>query len=78
MYYFQKFFGAILIIICILIFTSQLSTIANLGSVVGFLDKLNISSGATGISSLSLISVIISFVAGLSSFLSPCVLPLLP
>ena len=78
LYYLQKFFGAILIIIGILIFTSQLSTIANLGSVVGFLDKLNISSGATGISSLSLISVIISFVAGLSSFLSPCVLPLLP
>jgi cytochrome c-type biogenesis protein len=76
--YFQKFFGAILIIIGILVFTNQLSAIANVGFIVGFLDKLNIGFGGAGISSLSFISLIISFFAGLSSFLSPCVLPLLP
>ncbi len=77
--YFQRFFGIILIIIGMLIFTSQLNRIANLSFVVMFLEKLNIgSSSGAGISSLNFISLIISFGAGLSSFLSPCVLPLLP
>ena len=77
--YFQYFFGVILIGLGILIFTSQLSRIANLEFLVNALSKLNITVTAGGsIASLSVINLAIAFIAGLGSFLSPCVLPLVP
>ncbi len=76
--YFQKFFGLILILIGILVFTSQLSRIANVEFIANFLDALNISSTGAGIMKLSLFSLGISFFAGLVSFLSPCILPIIP
>jgi|SRR3989344_3272151 len=77
--YFQIFFGVLLIVLGILIFTSQLSRIANFEFVVNLLSNLNLVSSVGGsISGLSIISLVIAFVAGLGSFLSPCVLPLIP
>ena len=77
--YFQYFFGTILIILGILVFTSQLSRIANLEFVVSFLVALNLTSTVGGtISMVSFLNLGIAFFAGLASFLSPCVLPLLP
>lgn len=77
--YFQKFFGLVLIIIGILIFTQQLSRIANSQILVNIFSSLNIGiSSGSSISSISLLNIGVSFLAGLASFLSPCVLPLLP
>ena len=84
--YFQYFFGAVLIILGILIFTNQLSRIANSEIVTNFVISLNnklmsalgISIGGSKISSLNLVNLAISFGAGLVSFLSPCVLPIIP
>ncbi len=77
--YFQYFFGVVLIILGILVFTSQLSKVANLSVVSSFLASLNIGTTAgSDIASLTFFNLVISFLAGLSSFLSPCVLPLLP
>ena len=77
--YFQKFFGIILIIIGILVFTSQLNRVANLEFIASFLGTLNIGTSAgSNINSLNVINVGIAFFAGLASFLSPCILPLIP
>ena len=77
--YAQYFFGIILIILGILVFTSQLTRIANLEFVVEFFSKLNIGTAiGQNISSLTILNFGIAFLAGLISFLSPCVLPLLP
>lgn len=77
--YLQYIFGTFLIILGILVFTSQLSRIANLEFVVTLLTTLNITSTAGGtISMISFFNLGIAFFAGLVSFLSPCVLPLLP
>ena len=77
--YFQSLFGALLIIIGILVFTSQLSRIANLQFVTNVLLTLNIGSSAgSGIASANVINMGIAFFAGLASFLSPCVLPIIP
>ncbi|HLD86602.1 MAG TPA: cytochrome c biogenesis protein CcdA [Candidatus Nanoarchaeia archaeon] len=67
-------FGAILIILGILVFTNQLSRVAGLAFASEFLIDLNAGSPAseTGI------NIGIAFFAGLVSFLSPCVLPLIP
>ncbi|HLC71873.1 MAG TPA: cytochrome c biogenesis protein CcdA [Candidatus Nanoarchaeia archaeon] len=77
--YLQYIFGAFLIMLGILVFTNQLSKIANLESVASFLITLNVgtSAGST-IASLSVLNIIIAFAAGLISFLSPCILPLIP
>ena len=77
--YLQYIFGTLLIILGIFVFTSQLSRIANLQSVASILITLNVgtSAGAT-IASLSIFNIMIAFAAGLVSFLSPCVLPLIP
>ena len=78
-HYLQYFFGAVLVIIGILVFTSQLSRIANLEFVATILTTLNIGTSAGGnIAMLSFFNLGIAFVAGLISFLSPCVLPLIP
>ncbi len=77
--YFQKFFGLLLIIIGILIFTNQLSRVANWEFAVNVLTSLNIGTGAgADISSVGIVSIGVAFFAGLASFLSPCVLPLIP
>ncbi len=77
--YAQYFFGVVLMVLGILVFTGQLSRAANFEFIVNTFSKLNLGiSIGGGISSLTIINVVISFVAGLVSFLSPCVLPLLP
>ncbi len=77
--YIEYIFGVFLIIIGILVFTENLSLIANFQSVAGFLDNFKFGWSYGGrISSLNFISIIIAFVAGLGSFLSPCILPIIP
>ena len=71
--YLKYFFGVILIGLGVLVFTNQLSRVANLAFVSNILISLNIGGGAmTGL------NFGIAFFAGLVSFLSPCVLPLIP
>jgi len=72
--YINYVFGSILILLGILVFTNQLTRIAN----VPFLAQLlaNISGGSIGFGAT--LNLGISFLAGLASFLSPCVLPLIP
>ena len=72
--YFNYVFGVLLIIIGILVFTQQLSKIAN----VPFLANLLVSAKGEGIAFGNKLGIGITFVAGLASFLSPCVLPLVP
>ena len=83
--YFQYLFGLILIIIGILIFAGQLSRISNSETVVNIVTSLNYKvaslfgiQGGGELKSLNLVNIFIAFVAGLVSFLSPCVLPLVP
>ncbi len=63
--------GALLIIIALLIFTDSLAQLSQFGSFLNVEQGLAEGSG-------SQISLAIAFVAGLVSFLSPCVLPLVP
>ncbi|HII17486.1 TPA: cytochrome C biogenesis protein [Candidatus Woesearchaeota archaeon] len=72
-------FGVLLIIIGIFVFTNQLSRIANIGFLVNGVAGLDtgISIGG-GISSLTMVNMGIAFAAGLVSFLSPCILPIIP
>lgn len=73
-HYLNYIFGAVLILLGILVFTNQLSRIANLAFASDILIALNVPSvGSAGSLGLG-----IAFVAGLLSFLSPCVLPLIP
>jgi len=77
--YLQYFFGILLIIMGILIFTSDLSKIANFQALANILTSLNFGTSAgSNIHSLTIINIIISFIAGLGSFLSPCMLPIVP
>ena len=77
--YFQYFFGALLIIMGILIFTGDLSKIANFQVLTNILTSLNFGTSAgANINSLNLINIAIAFLAGLGSFLSPCILPIIP
>lgn len=77
--YIQIIFGILLIIIGIFVFTNQLSRIANLEFVVNLLTWLNVGTSAgADINALNLVNLGISFFAGFGSFLSPCVLPLIP
>lgn len=72
--YVNYFFGSLLIILGVLVYTSQLSRVANLAFASNFLIWLNIPSvGAAGS-----LNILIAFLAGIVSFLSPCVLPLIP
>jgi len=73
--YLQYVFGVILILLGILVFTNQLSRVANLSFVTSLLTSLNIG-GASG--SMSSLNLGIAFFAGFVSFLSPCVMPLIP
>ena len=72
--YFNYVFGVILVILGILVFTNQLSRIANIPFLSDILINLNTVQGNFG----ERLGIGISFVAGLTSFLSPCVLPLVP
>lgn len=71
--YLKYIFGVILILLGILVFVNQLSRVANLAFATDFLTTLNI--GTVGSGSLN---IGIAFLAGFVSFLSPCVLPLIP
>lgn len=70
--YFNIVSGLLLVGLGILVFTDQLSRIANLFFASGFigLDQ-SVSLGGTP-------SLVISFIAGILSFFSPCILPLVP
>lgn len=70
----NKVFGLILIFLGILVFTEQLSKIANLPVLSNVLIGLDAVSPGAG----SSLNLGIAFLAGLISFLSPCVLPLIP
>jgi len=72
--YVNYVFGTILIALGILVFTNQLSRIAS----VPFLSELLIQANAVGPGLAGSLGIGISFIAGLASFLSPCVLPLIP
>ncbi|NOZ50139.1 MAG: hypothetical protein GXP37_08855 [Chloroflexi bacterium] len=63
--------GGLLILIALLIFTDSLAQLAQFGTFI------NVDQGLVQGSS-SQISFFIAFVAGIISFLSPCVLPLVP
>ncbi|HZS42667.1 MAG TPA: cytochrome c biogenesis protein CcdA [Candidatus Paceibacterota bacterium] len=77
--YFQYFFGVILIVIGVFVFTGELSTIANLSALSNILDSLQLTATFGGeISSLTFINLAVAFLAGLGSFLSPCILPIIP
>jgi cytochrome c-type biogenesis protein len=67
-------FGALLIVIGIFVFTNQLSRVANFAFASNFLTSLGIEQLSLG----SSLNIGIAFLAGLVSFLSPCVLPLIP
>ncbi|MBI2130263.1 sulfite exporter TauE/SafE family protein [Candidatus Woesearchaeota archaeon] len=72
--YLNYAFGLVLIALGVLVFTSQLSRVANLAFASEFLIKLNVAS----IGLNSSLNFGVAFIAGLVSFLSPCVLPLIP
>lgn len=67
-------FGLILVVLGILIFTNSLSAIANLLPIENFLTSGAAEGGIEGVEP----NLIIAFIAGLVSFLNPCVLPLVP
>ncbi|MBI2105838.1 sulfite exporter TauE/SafE family protein [Candidatus Woesearchaeota archaeon] len=71
--YLRYLFGAVLIVIGMFVFTSQLSRIASFPFAVDFLINLD-----AGIASFGSLNLGIAFIAGIVSFLSPCVLPLIP
>jgi len=72
--YLTYFFGLLLIALGVLVFSNQLSRIANLAFVSNFLIAINMGSVGIGAS----LTIGIAFFAGFVSFLSPCVLPLIP
>jgi cytochrome c-type biogenesis protein len=75
----QRVFGALLVVLGILIFVGELSRIANIESITNVLLELNLVSGAGGeIMTLNIVNLGVAFIAGLGSFLSPCILPLIP
>lgn len=77
--YVEYVFGVILIAIGVLIFVGDLSRIANFAPLVNLLTSLGIGTTAgEGIASLGFVNLGIAFFAGLVSFLSPCVLPIIP
>lgn len=68
-------FGALLIALGVLVYTNQLNRIANFSFASSFLIWLNFGSGLGAGGGLN---IFIAFIAGIVSFLSPCVLPLIP
>jgi cytochrome c-type biogenesis protein len=77
--YVEYVFGVLLVAIGVLIFVGELSKIANFEPLTNVLLALNIGTSAGGdISSLSFVNFGIALFAGFASFLSPCVLPIIP
>lgn len=77
--YFQYFFGALLVLMGIFIFTGELSKIANFQFLTTVLTSLNFGTSVGGnIDSVTIVNLSIAFLAGLGSFLSPCILPIIP
>ncbi len=77
--YLEYVFGILLIILGIFIFTGELSKIANFQALTNVLLSLHLGTNAgESISSLSIINLAVALFAGLASFLSPCVLPIIP
>ena len=77
--YFEYIFGALLVAIGVLIFVGELSAVANFQFLTTMLTSLNLgTSVGGGISSLNIFNLVIAFIAGLGSFLSPCILPIIP
>ena len=77
--YIQYAFGALLILLGVLVFVGQLSRIANLEIVVQLLESIGLTTMIGGhIKSLTIANMVIAFFAGLGSFLSPCILPIIP
>ena len=72
--YVNYFFGVLLIALGVLVFTNKLSRVANFPFLTELLLRLDSQTGGLG----GTLTLPISFLAGLGSFLSPCVLPLLP
>jgi len=71
--YLNFIFGLIIILLGILVFTNQLARIANFAYASEFLLSLDL----VAFSGTSL-NIGVAFIAGIISFLSPCVLPLIP
>ncbi len=67
-------FGIVLIILGLLIFTSQLNKIANIPFATQCLNNLEVNEFGFGAN----LNIFMAFIAGIVSFLSPCVLPLIP
>jgi cytochrome c-type biogenesis protein len=79
LHYVNIAFGVVLIGLGILVFTNELSRIANFAFLTEFLQNINQGTSLGGsIEGLSIFNLAISFIAGLVSFLSPCILPLIP
>lgn len=77
--YFQYLFGLVLIALGVLVFTGSLSRIAGLEFLTELLLSFNfVTSIGGGIDALTILNFGIAFLAGLGSFLSPCILPLIP
>lgn len=77
--YFEYVFGVLLITIGIFIFVGELSKIANFEFLTKILLSLNLGTSAgAGITSLSFVNLGLALFAGLASFLSPCILPIIP
>lgn len=77
--YFQYFFGVVLVLLGILMFTGELSRVANFAFLTNILISLNVGTAIGGnIASLNFVNLAIAFLAGLGSFLSPCILPIIP
>jgi len=77
--YVEYLFGVLLIVIGILIFVGELSRVANFPALTNVLLSLRVGTSAGGsITSLSIANVAVAIFAGLASFLSPCVLPIIP
>ena len=72
--YANYIFGGVLILLGMFVFTSQLPRIASFPFASEILISLNLKSISLGAS----LNLGIAFLAGLVSFLSPCVLPLIP
>ncbi len=72
-------FGVLLIAVGVLVFTNELSRIADFAFATEFLQRINQGSSVGGdIQGLSLLNVAFAFIAGVISFLSPCILPIIP
>ncbi len=71
--YLKYIFGILLILMGILVFTNQLARIASFPFAANLLVNLN-----AGIASFGSLNLGIAFIAGIVSFLSPCILPLIP